>query len=154
MKKHHGYLWLVFSAILMVGLGACKKDEDPDLTNPVPEILEVRVSPTDVVEYRDSIVFEVDYRDGNGDLGENAPNKENLFLVDNRINVTETFRINELTPAGSDIPITGTLRVVLQSTGITDNSFLQTANYSIYLKDRAGNESNRITTEDILIRRN
>lgn len=150
MKVNWNILWLCLP-LLVAG---CKKDEEPDLTDPTPEILEVRVSPTDVVEYRDSIVFEVDYRDGDGDLGENQPNAANLFLVDERISVTETFRVSELAPQGANVPITGTLRVVLQSTGITDNSYLQVANYTLYLRDRAGNESNKVTSEDILVRRN
>jgi hypothetical protein len=145
-----------YSAFLIGGLlllaTACKKDK-VDLLDPVPSILAVTVSPNNVVEYQDSIVFAVTYRDGDGDLGENTPDAQNLFLVDNRINVTEQFRIRALAPSGSEIPITGTLNVVLRNTGITDNSASQTFNYTVYLRDRAGHESAHFTTPDVTVHR-
>lgn len=144
---------LLFFLLCLGVVSACKKKEGDDLTNPLPEILDVVVAPTSVVEFQDSIVFRIAYTDGDGDLGENAPNAANLFVVDNRINVTESFRIRELAPDGADIPITGNLRVVLRNTGITDNSNSQTVNYTIYLRDRAGNESNRFVTSDITVTR-
>lgn len=138
--------------MLIVLLGGCKKEEI-DLRDPVPEILSITTNSNSIREFQDSLVFFVEYRDGDGDLGENDPNAANLFLTDNRIDVTESFRVQELAPEGADVPITGTLRVVLRSTGITDNSYLQVATYTVYLRDRAGNESNRLTTEDIVITR-
>ena len=138
--------------LLALALVACKEDEI-DLQDPVPQILGVTLNSNNIIEYQDSLVFNVRYRDGDGDLGENDPNAANLFLIDNRIGVTERFRVQELAPEGANIPITGTLRVVLKSTGITDNSFLQTVTYTLYLRDRAGNESNRFTTENIAVSR-
>jgi hypothetical protein len=151
---HKKYLPTTLAAILLLvsALSSCKKDK-VDLLDPVPVILSVTVSPTQVVELQDSIVFEVEYRDGDGDLGENSPDVSNLFLVDNRINVTQEFRIRELAPSGSDIPITGILRVVLRNTGITDNSNSQTFDYTVYVRDRAGNESNRFVTPSITVTR-
>lgn len=153
MKMRLNQMVFAFLALALV-FGACKKDPEIDLQDPIPTILDVVVSPTNVVEYQDSIIFEVSYRDGDGDLGENDPNAANLFLVDNRINVTETYRIQELAPDGAVIPITGSLRVVLPSTGITDNSTSQTVTYTIYIRDRAGNESNRFTTAAVTVRQN
>lgn len=153
MKMRFNHLTLVLLASALV-LGACKKDPEVDLTDPVPVILDVVASPTSVIEYQDEIIFEVSYRDGDGDLGENEPNAANLYVVDNRIAVTESYRIQELTPDGAVIPISGTLRVVLPSTGITDGSTSQTVTYDIYLRDRAGNESNHFTTEAITVRQN
>ena len=153
MKTRFKHLFPLLLAAAFI-LGACKKDPEVDLTDPVPVILDVAVSTTSVVEYQDEIVFEVSYRDGDGDLGENEPNAANLYLIDNRIAVTETYRIQELAPDGAVIPITGTLRVVLPSTGITDGSSSQTVTYTIYLRDRAGNESNRFTTDAITVRQN
>jgi len=143
----------LLALVMGMAFSACKK-EKVDLLDPVPSILNVTVNPTDVVEYEDEIVFSVEYRDGDGDLGENDPDVTNLFLTDNRIGVTESFRISQLAPSGSDIAITGTLEVSLPSTGITDNSTAETVNYTLYMKDRAGNESNRFTTEDITVRAN
>lgn len=145
-------IFLLSISLLFILASTCKK-EKVNLTDPIPEITGLTISPTTIIELQDSIIFQISYRDGDGDLGENKPNVSNLFLIDNRINVTESFRIRELAPAGSDIPISGTLRVVLRNTGITDNSNAQTFNYTVYLKDRAGHESNRFISPDLTVRR-
>ena len=76
-KLHFTYLLLV---CLIAGVfGSCKDPiDDPPLS--IPEILDVVVSPTTVVELQDSIVFDIVYQDRDGDLGENTPNARNLFL--------------------------------------------------------------------------
>jgi hypothetical protein len=142
----------IFVAGLLLLLSSCKKEE-VNLTDPVPQIINVEVLTPNVVEYQDSIVFLVEYRDGDGDLGENAPNTGHLFVEDNRIQITEQFRVRELAPQGANIPITGQLRVTLRSTGITDNSNVQTFTYTIYLRDRAGNVSNRYQTSEVTVSR-
>ncbi len=141
-------LLLCFGTVLSIS--ACKKDVI-DLEDPIPQILNVTVNPASVVEFQDEITFSVEYRDGDGDLGENDPDVTNLFVIDNRVNITESFRVSQIAPDGANVPITGTLEVVLPSTGITDNSSSQTVNYTIYMVDRAGNESNRFTTTDITV---
>lgn len=150
MKFSSKYLTLILLLGTAVIFSACKKD-DVDLTDPVPQILNVTVNPTSVVEFEDEIIFSVEYRDGDGDLGENNPDVTNLFVIDNRVGITESFRISQIAPDGASVPITGTLQVELPSTGITDNSSSQTVNYTIYMVDRAGNESNRFTTTDITV---
>lgn len=143
----------LFGALSLAALllPACKRDDDIDLKDPVPQVLAVTVSPTTVHAFQDSVVFLIQYRDGDGDLGENTPSAKNLFLVDNRIGITETYRVQELAPNGADIPITGTLRVILPSTGTTNGSSSQSATFTVYLRDRAGHESNHFVTTAITI---
>lgn len=143
------HLLTIGATLSLLALG-CKKDKI-DLQDPVPQILSVTASPSTVREYQDSIVFVVGYRDGDGDLGENSPSAKNLFVVDERINITESYRIKELAPDGANIPITGSLRVVLPSTGITNGSTSQSATFTLYLRDRAGNESNHFTAPAITV---
>lgn len=152
MRRHWNRIAWVTGAALCLQAAACKKDK-VDLKDPVPQIIGITVNPNNVVEYQDSITFSVEYRDGDGDLGENSPDAHNLFLTDNRIGVTEAFRIRELAPDGAEIPITGVLDVVLRNTGITDGSSQQTFNYTVYLRDRAGNESAHMETPNITVRR-
>lgn len=128
---------------------ACKKD-DPGISN-VPEISLLSVSPTSVVEFQDSIVFSISYRDGDGDLGENDPDVENCFILDPRINVSYGFRIQQLSPDNSNIAIQGNLDIILPNTGITDGSSSQKVNFDIYVVDRAGNLSNVVTSPEITI---
>ncbi|MCB0430552.1 MAG: hypothetical protein H6585_12825 [Flavobacteriales bacterium] len=128
---------------------ACKKD---DVTiSEVPEISVESVSPVAVQEFKDSIVFTVSYKDGDGDLGENTAGVENLFIKDTRNDVVFGYRIPQLAPDGSTIAIQGRLRVTLNSTSITDQSASQQVVYEVYAVDRAGHTSNVATTSAVTV---
>jgi len=137
----------LFAAFALIFSG-CKKDEAIDSDVPTIEI--ESVSSMDVQE-GDPLTFRVKYTDGNGDLGENNPDAHNLFLTDNRVNVTYEYRIQELAPSSSSLIIRGYLNVVLNGTAITDGSNSQSVTYSIHVVDRAGNQSNTVTTDAITI---
>lgn len=136
-------LTYLFFLLLIV---SCKKDS----TEPTPSIEFVSVSSTSVSE-GDPLTFRISYTDGDGDLGENEANAYNLFLIDNRINLTYQYRIRELAPSNATISIRGNLDVVLNSATITDGSSSQGATFSIYVKDRAGNQSNSVSSPSITI---
>jgi hypothetical protein len=136
--------------VVIVLFAACKKDEDSKMSD-IPELEFVSVTPSNAKEFIDSLIFAVRYKDGNGDLGENNPDVKNLFLVDNRIGITYEYRISQLAPTGSSIATEGNLNVVLQNIVITDSSTQQNATFSIYVKDRAGNVSNTVTSGTIVV---
>jgi hypothetical protein len=125
-------------------ISSCKKDETA--ISAVPEITFVSVTPTAVKEFQDSLIFTISYKDGDGDLGENSPDVKNLFLTDNRIGVTYSYRIQQLAPDGANISIQGNLNTVLKNIAITDSSASQQATFSIYVVDRAGNKSNTVNS--------
>lgn len=135
--------------LLAITITSCKKD-DPEISD-VPEIEFVSVTPGTVVEYQDSLVFTISYRDGDGDLGQNGNNIDNLFLTDSRNNVSYKFRIPQLAPDDADITIEGNLNVTLQSTAVLNGSTSESFNYSIYVIDRAGNQSNTVTTSTVTV---
>ena len=108
-------------------------------------------TPSSAVEYVNSITITFSYDDLDGDLGENNPNVSNLFITDSRNNVIYNYRISELAPSGSAIHIKGNLNAVIKNTAITDGSSSQSVTYALYIKDRAGNTSNTITTSAITI---
>lgn len=141
------YYYFFIGLILIVS--SCKKQESPFGETPVIEFKQV--TPAVVKAFKDSITFDFSYKDGDGDLGENNSNAENLFLTDNRINLTYKFRIKQLAPDGDAIPIQGSLSVILKNTTLTDSSAEQMATYSIYVIDRAGHKSNVITCSPIKI---
>ena len=141
-----------FPAIIFLSLfiSACKKKDKTESTI-TPQIEFVSISPSSAVEYVNSITIAFSYDDLDGDLGENNANATNLFITDSRNSVTYNYRISQLAPDGSSIHIKGNLNAVIKSTAITDNSASQSVTYSIYIKDRAGNTSNTITTDAITV---
>ena len=146
--------------LIVTLLFSCEKDE---VISDTPIIDFVSISPTTAQEYTDDIIITISYADGDGDLGENNPefwdidsihfypDINNLFVEDNRNNIIYHFRIPELSPSGSTITIEGNFNITINGTGITDESSSQKVDYSIYVKDRAGNKSNTITTSSITI---
>lgn len=132
----------------MLLLFSCKKD---DTFSVVPTVEFKNISPTTAQEYIDDINITISYTDGDGDLGENNPDVYNLFVLDNRNGIEYKFRIPELSPNGNEISIEGNFNIKINGTGITDESSSQQVNYNIYVKDRAGNKSNTITTSSITI---
>lgn len=137
------------SMACMLLIISCKKD-DISFSN-IPEIKLISVGPSIVQEFTDSIVFHIEYTDGDGDLGVNDPTVTNLFLVDNRIPLTYTYRIQQLSPYGSNISIRGDIILTLNNTVITDSSSSQQVTYTLYLKDRAGNASNSVKSSALTI---
>jgi len=117
----------------------------------IPVIDFESISPTTAQEYTDDIIITISYADADGDLGENNPDIHNLFVEDNRNEIEYKFRIPELAPSGSAIAIEGNFNITINGTGITDGTASQKVDYTIYVKDRAGNKSNTITTSKITI---
>ena len=140
--------------ILLVILfsSSCKKEESISF-DPTPQIEYIGISPTVANEYTDSVTVYIKYNDGDGDLGENNTSVKNCFVTDNRIGITYQYRIQQLAPDGASIPIEGNLNIELGGQGITDSSTQQLATYTIYLVDRAGHQSNSVTTAAISIRK-
>ena len=130
-------------------ISSCKKDKNESTTT--PQIGFVSISPSTAVEYVNSITITFSYDDLDGDLGENDANAVNLFITDSRNSVTYNYRISQLAPDGASIHIKGNLNAIIKNTAITDNSASQSVTYSLYIKDRAGNASNTITTDAITV---
>jgi len=138
---------LLYILILIV-LFSCKKEGEVSV---IPVIDFESISPNMAQEYTDDIIITISYTDGDGDLGENNPDINNLFVEDNRNGIEYKFRIPELSPSGSTITIEGNFNITINGTGITDSSSSQSVNYDIYVKDRAENTSNKVTTSSITI---
>jgi hypothetical protein len=135
--------------ILVLLFASCKKDE---VNFPAePSITFGGISPAQAAEYSDHVIITLNYEDGDGDLGENTDGVKNCFVTDNRMNVTYQYRIKQLAPSNSSIPIKGNLNVDLGVQAITDNSSNQSVSYSIFVVDRAGHRSNTITSTSIQI---
>ena len=134
--------------LIVLLLFACKKD---DALSVVPTIEFQSISPSIAQEYIDDIIITISYADEDGDLGENTPDIDNLFVEDSRNGIVYHYRIPQLAPNGNEITIEGNFNITINGSGITNSSNSQQVNYAIYVKDRAGNKSNTITTSNITI---
>ncbi|MFT5021274.1 MAG: hypothetical protein ACI9CU_002683, partial [Polaribacter sp.] len=74
-----------------------------------------------------------------------------LFIQDSRNQVTFGFRIQQLAPDNSDIAIQGNLNVTLPNTAIISSGASESVSYSIWVIDRAGNESNKVSSSTVTV---
>lgn len=138
--------WILVGILLV--LSACEKSSE---ISAVPEISFESVAPQTVTEYQDSLYFTISYRDGDGDLGQNNTDENNLFLQDSRNQVTYGFRIRQLAPTNAQIAIEGKLHVTLPNTALIYNSTTESVTYTIWVVDRAGNQSNQVSSSAITV---
>ena len=141
------FLCLLPMLTLIVG---CAKDEP---ISPVPEISFVSANPQTVAAYSTPLVVTISYLDGDGDLGQNNTDANNLFMADSRNGVVYGFRVRQLAPDDADIAITGNLNVEVPSVPIVGSGDSETFSYTIHVVDRAGNESNRVVSTPITVNR-
>lgn len=139
-------VWLLY---LFIGcMVACKKEEPP--FSEVPRIEIRSISPDTVKAFADSIVVELFYEDGDGDLGENNPFAQNLFLVDQRNQLKYGFRISKIAYEASPA-IRGTMLVVLPYTNLVNNAGPEQLSFKVNVVDRSGNYSNTANTNSIVV---
>lgn len=111
----------------------------------------------------DSLIVTFSYTDGDGDLG-SMNDSLDVFFTDIRIDVIEIpYKLPFVPLQGTGNGISGEISIQIPTSCCifpnnvpppcnTLASFPQdTLVYEIYIKDRAGNESNRILTSDILL---
>lgn len=154
MKKKQRFVTphILYFSLGILLIASCKKKEvEEPAPKPNLSIEFLSVSPSSVKEYSDSLTITFSYEDMDGDLGENNPNVTNLFVTDSRNSVEYQYRVSQLAPDGANIHIKGKLNVVIKNTAITDGSSSQAVTYSLYMKDRAGNQSNTVTTTSVTV---
>jgi hypothetical protein len=141
----------LFSALVILSLISCKKEEEFD---PVPSITFNSVNTNTIQEFSGPLIFAIGYKDGDGDLGENADGVHNLFVTDLRNGLVYPYRIQSLSPvSGSPVHIQGVLEVNFSPVALTDSVATQAAVFEIYVVDRAGRKSNTVTSTSVTITR-
>ena len=141
----------ILSVVIVLVIAVSCGDDDQLQISEVPQIEFVSLTPSSINQSDGPIIFKVSYTDGDGDLGENDQNIKNLFLKDLRNNIEYEYRLQQLAPDDSDIAIQGTFEIESSNTSITDGSNQQTFSYQIRVIDRAGNESNTITSTPLTV---
>jgi hypothetical protein len=141
-------IYLVVISAVLFCTASCNKDK---ITySDTPEIEFVSISPATVNSFSDPVTIRISYKDGNGDLGQNTSGVENAFVTDTRSNLTYGLRIRQLAPDNESIKIKGEIDLILPGLGISGSSN-ETATFSIKIVDRAGNQSNVITSAAITV---
>lgn len=142
---------------------------------PIEPVIEyLNISKTSMVQgsgEEDFLFVTISFTDGDGDLGffqEGSNQVEtDLFVRDLRFeDVTEKFTIPFIPELGSNNGISGEISFRLFTTccifpdWVTDASFpcdpstqypADTIQYEVYIRDRAGNESNRVLTDQVVV---
>ena len=152
-------LWLA-SLFFLLFLSACTKETFETIENDInptvsstPEITLLGVNTNEVTEYTDSLVFTIEFLDGDGDLGSEDPDHATIELIDQRDPESLVFMYH-LSPRApdADIVIQGTIDIVLNNTIILDEANSSEATtFKIRIVDQAGNWSNEVETETITI---
>lgn len=112
----------------------------------------------------DSIYIYLKFTDGDGDLGfETTDSLPNLFVIDSRTgNIAESIKIPKLPDTGTGNGVSGEIELKLYTTcclfknnippcSVIDSIPFDTLFYKIYLIDRAGNVSDTVSTEPIVL---
>jgi hypothetical protein len=142
------FSFLAFIAVLFFTY-SCKKKED---LSKAPSIEFISISPAQAKEFKDEIKIVISYLDIDGDLGENSPDTENLFVTDKRNGLKYNFRIQQLAPDNANAAIRGNLDVIMKhATIIAAGQVSEQVQYDIYVEDRQGNKSNTVTTSPITV---
>ncbi|MFN8285296.1 MAG: hypothetical protein U0V74_01010 [Chitinophagales bacterium] len=138
-------IWLLCLLLLF----GCKKEETISNT---PKIEFVSIAPNPAIKYQDTVSIAIEITDGDGDIGENTPDVKNVFVTDNRNNVVSEFRLPQQAPDGESIIVRAPVNIHLPPQAFVDDSHTsETATYSVYVVDRAGNKSNTIQTATLTI---
>lgn len=139
----------ILAILIIFGLLSCSDDEGT-LSN-IPVISLEDIYPETIVQFQDSLHIILNYEDGDGDFGGAHPDSSNLFVIDNRIGIPYEFRIGQLVPNGAEVPIKGTLHVVINNLFLIDTGNMEMVDFQIYALDEKLNESNRINTPSIKV---
>ena len=137
--------------VISVLVASCKKEEEEKLPSSPPTIELVSVTPTEVLQFKDSVIVTISYKDDNGDIGDELPDDYSMRVKDSRLSDPDWYHIQPLAPIGSELKFEGEIRIKINTLFILGNGSQELSNLSIKLKDRAGHWSNEITTPVITI---
>lgn len=111
------------------------------------------------VESGEKLILNFSFEDGNGDLGlmNSTDTTRNFFITLNSqyFSISDTFSIPNIPTSGSVNDISGTVRFnMISYYNVICNPFAvspyDTCTFNIFVKDRAGNASNTITTDKVV----
>lgn len=134
--------------LCILTLGSCGKEAQ---VSSAPSISLVSVSATELKQFKDSLVIVIAYSDGDGDIGQENPDINDLKVKDRRLSEADYYFVKPLAPPGSNAQISGQIQVRLKNTFLLGAGANEVTQFDIQLKDRAGHWSNSINTPNITI---
>ena len=138
--------------LAMILIWSCTKDDELPYSD-TPEIELVGISHDTVVQYDEVLVLTITYKDGDGDIGFESPDKYAVFVRDTRLANFDGFYVGPVAPPGSSVPITGQISIEFPNLFIFGNGNSEKTQFEIKMIDRSGHESNLLMTDQIVILR-
>jgi hypothetical protein len=155
---------------LVLLLEGCEKlpkyDEKPQIEFEGFEVHRNHLNSSTLVN-EDSVIFNIKFQDGDGDLGMDANDKQNdslpnfvmkMYVKNNTPFLDSTITEGQFQPLTlSAKEVKGPIKGVLRYTAAfmySDYSTRDTLKFDIYIKDRANNVSNTITTDVLVVENN
>ena len=130
---------------------SCKKKTEVDGFTEIPEITILSVTPTTVEAFDDSISILIEYKDLNGDIGQQNPDEFPLMVKDSRTPGADYYHVPPITPDLQEARTKGVFNLVLTSLFRLGNDSTERTTFTITLTDRSGNVSNAVETPEITI---
>jgi hypothetical protein len=140
----------IASILCVLFLYSCSKKSDLPFSA-VPEIKITAINSTSIKQFEDSLIISLAYQDGDGNIGFEESDSFALIIRDIRLATDDKFHISPLAPIGESIAIKGVIRVPIGKLFLFGTSNTESTRFILRLKDRAGNWSNEVETESILI---
>lgn len=132
----------LFGLCLVTILATACKDNGQGIDSSDTPILRVEsVSPGTVKQFNEPVTLVLYYEDFNGDLGSVDPDEQVLSVKDSRLEKADLFHVKPIAPAGSNVPIKGTLEVKINSLFLLGNGNSEQVTFTVQIRDQAGNLS-------------
>ena len=151
--------WQPILLLLLVsgGYTACTKKQSGFAREPHIEFQGLSPQVIRAGSGEDTLFISFDFKDGDADLGNDAASGNyDIFMKDERDATEYTFFFPKISDEvrNPDKGMQGTCTFYLLGAFITlrpDHPERDTTSYSLYIKDRAGNQSNTIYTDNVYI---
>ena len=144
MKK---YIFLLFISVLIL---SCKTETAPVFPDK-PTLKSITLSHTQIQEFKGNVILTLSYEDGDGDLGEDDPDKNTLWVKDSRLPDADLYHVQPLAPLESNVPIQGTLQVKLNRLFLLGNGVSEQVSFTVKIQDRSGKWSDEVVSPSIEI---
>ncbi len=149
MRKIFPYL----AAVAVLGFSCKKNTLEKEGYTEVPQIELVSVNTQSVKQFQDSVIITISFKDLNGDLGEQDPDNNSLYILDGRLQAADYYHIPPITPEDLEFKTRGRIRIKKPTLFLFGtNGGDEKTRLTIKVKDRAGNWSNEVTTNEITIK--